>query len=163
MNDQERDDLVERVARALDVPETSPLFWEHFPGRVRAAVQAGPADTALRWWKRRAVLVAMSMAAVAVLASWAFFQEGSRINQGPAPAVTETSPLQHMEALDADAGWEVVTAVAASAGTDVLSEAGFGVAPGGVESAIETLNESERAELVSLLQAEMKVDDGGDL
>ena len=43
MKDRELDDIVNRVSNALDVPEPSPLFWEHFPDRVRAAVQAEPA------------------------------------------------------------------------------------------------------------------------
>lgn len=163
MNDHERDELIERVSKALDVPDPSPLFWEHFPDRVRAAVQAEPEASPLAWWRRRAVAVALSMTAVTALATVLYIRHDATPAETAAPPaiVQEAGASDELEptGADADAGWAVVSDVAESAGSDMLREAGFGVAPGAAEPAIEALNESERIELMALLKAEMKGDD----
>jgi hypothetical protein len=165
MNDHEHDELIERVSRALDVPEPSPLFWDHFPGRVRMAVHAAPAPSRFAWLKTRATMLAVSTAAVAIIATATMIRTRPAPTGGPQPAVAQETiaaapeaPYQ-MEALEADAGWDVVTEVAASAGSEVLHEAGFGVAPGASEPAIEALSEAERKQFMALLHAEMKGDD----
>jgi hypothetical protein len=160
MTDQERDELIERVSQALDVPDPSPLFWEHFPDRVRAAVHAAPEASPFGWWRRRAGALALSMAAVAALATVLYVRDGSTPVDAPQPAVVqEIQPPADFESMDADAGWAVVSDVAESAGPEMLREAGFGVAPGATEPAIEALNEKERIEFMALLKAEMKGDD----
>ncbi|MEX2273517.1 MAG: hypothetical protein WD690_18760 [Vicinamibacterales bacterium] len=164
MNDQEHDDLIDRVATALDVPEPSPLFWDHFPGRVRAAVQAAPAGARLGWWNRRAVLIALSASVAVAVASWTYVRNTSDTNDAPpAVIVVNGAPVDDWSDLDAESGWAIVTSVAESAGVEGLREAGFGVAPGGADAAIEDLTDAERAELMLLLRAEMKGDDAGGL
>lgn len=170
MTDKELDELTERVANALDVPEPSPLFWEHFPGRVRAAAGEAARETA-PWWRRRAFALALSVALVGALSVWGVWS----VMRG-APGTMEAPRQEAMAAGDAggaapdaveiageDAGWQVVGSVAESAGIEAVREAGFGVAPGGAEAAIDALSDSERAELFALLQAEMKGDDSGGL
>lgn len=163
MNDQERDELIERVSKALDVPDPSPLFWEHFPDRVRAAVHAEPEASPLAWWRRRTAAVALSMTAVAVLATVLYVRnDATPVEPAQPPVIVqEAGPWDDFASIDADAdaGWAIVSDVAASAGSEMLREAGFGVAPGAAEPAIEALNESERIELMALLKAEMKGDD----
>ena len=162
MDDQEIDALVERVSRALDVPEPSPLFWEHFPQRVRAAVGAEPEPRA-SWWRRPVIAYALSAALVGSLsyAAWA---------NRTAPIVEDANPVADVTPYTAgtvdlaeadDAGWDVVTSVAESAGIETLREAGFGVTPGGADAAIEGMTEAERAQLMALLRAEMSGDDSG--
>lgn len=159
MTDKELDELTERVHHALDVPEPSPLFWDHFPNRVRAAIDAAPRAEAAPWWKRRAFALAMAVMIAGAASFWAW----SRLAPSDAPAdapvaVTDGAPAGSVDAVDIndeDAGWQVVGAVAATAGVDALSEAGFGVAPGGAESAIDELSDLQRAELMAMLQAEM--------
>lgn len=51
---------------AIDVPEPSPLFWDHFPARVRDATR-GAGAVAIPWWSTRRLVLAMSVAAVAVM------------------------------------------------------------------------------------------------
>jgi hypothetical protein len=160
MTDRELDDIVNRVSNALDVPEPSPLFWEHFPGRVRAAVQAEPAAAPAGWWTRRALTLAMSLAVAGSLSFWAW---SSR-----APGAGETNPqvaAPYADPADAaiDAGWSALSATAVSAGVEGMREAGFGVTPGGADAAIDNLTDAERATFLALLQAEMDGDDSGGL
>lgn len=150
MDDQEIDALVDRVSRALDVPEPSPLFWERFPERVRAATQIETPDPAPAWWpwKRRHVLtLSLSGALCAALLVWVAAPSFTPVPETPsAAAPTETG----------DAAWSIVSASAESAGADVLREAGFTVRPGGADAVIEELTQAERAELAALLEGEMK-------
>lgn len=60
------------TARGVDVPEPSPLFWEHFSRRVRAAVETEPAPRRAGWlvegWRPMAVLgVAVGVLVLAVV------------------------------------------------------------------------------------------------
>ena len=156
MTDKELDDLTERVSRALDVPEPSPLFWDHFPGRVRAAVDAAPQAEPAPWWTRRAFALAMAVAIAGTASFWAWSRQASDIAPEAAPVeIADGAVTGSTDVDDEDAGWQVVGAVAATAGVDALSEAGFGVAPGGAEAAIDALSDLQRAELMTLLQAEM--------
>lgn len=171
MTDQELDELTDRVASALDVPEPSPLFWERFPGRVRAAVGETAARETAPWWRRRAFALAMSMALVGALSAWGAWSM-TRGAPGAADAPRQDTMAAGdpggaapdvLETAGEDAGWQVVGSVAESAGLEAVREAGFGVAPGGAEAAIDALSASERDELFALLQAEMKGDDSGGL
>lgn len=156
MNDQERDELIERVSKALDVPDPSPLFWDHFPDRVRAAVHAAPPASPFAWWRRRAVMLGLSITAVAALATAVYVGTGPETVAPTPTVVAEHVESPYVDSADADAGWAVVSDVAESAGSEMLRDAGFGVAPGATEPAIEALSEGERVALMALLQAEMK-------
>lgn len=175
MTDKELDELADRVSNALDVPDPSPLFWERFPARVRAAVAAEPAAAPVapaRWWRRRPALVFASLAVAGALSVWAWTWRAPMAGDGAtaaAPAALMDASVALMDddqgyAVDIetdDAGWQVVTAVAATAGLEAVREAGFGVTPGGADAAIEDLDAAERAQLMALLQAEMNGDAGG--
>lgn len=164
MTDQELKALEDRVADALDVPEPSPLFWEHFPNRVRAAIAAEPLKNTA-WWRRRARVYALSLA-LAGAASWAVWsvarpENGAVEEENAIAEAPSGSDIELLEESSGDAGWDVLSSVAASAGVDTLREAGFNVVPGGAEAAIDGLNDAERAELVALLRAEIDGDEGG--
>ena len=160
MNDQEVDALVERVTRALDVPEPSPLFWDLFPARVRAAVSTVAPEPAAAWWRRPVVAVSVSLALCAVIATWVIVP---RTAVAPGVPAAETVASTAPAVLPSDAGWELVSSAAESAGPDALREAGFGVRPSGADAAIEDLTQDERAAFVALLQAEMKAGGEGGL
>lgn len=51
-----------------DVPEPSPLFWDHFPSRVREATRDVASDGGLAWWAHRRLLWGVGVAALVVLA-----------------------------------------------------------------------------------------------
>jgi hypothetical protein len=149
MDDQEIDALVERVSRALDVPEPSPLFWERFPERVRAATQAEPPPAAPAWWRRHAMTLSLSGALCAVLLVWIAVPAPSR-DLAPAAVGTDTTLVA------GDPAWSIVSAAAESAGVDVLRDAGFTVRPGGADAVIEELTQAERDAFAALLAGEMQ-------
>lgn len=160
MTDEERDALIERVTQALDVPEPSPLFWEHFPERVRAAVAAAPPAPAPAWWRRP--VAALALAASLVIAGGVWMVRPDPSTPASPVASNTSGGAGGVEPLD-DAGWSIVTSAAATAGLDALGEAGFGVAPGDADAALEDLTQAERAAFVAMLQAELKGRDAGGL
>jgi hypothetical protein len=146
-------------ARAATVPEPSPLFWDQFSRRVRAAIDAGDQPRVARWaiipWWRRAFAlpaVAALLAIVLVVAVWRA--------DGPAPSQRATrldtdvsSTLETPEAAGED--WNLVLSVAQDADWDTASEAGLAVRPGAAEDAIVLLSQDEQRELVRLLREEL--------
>ena len=158
MTDQERDELIARVSNALDVPEPSPLFWEHFPDRVRAAVHAAP-PSPVPWWKRRSILIALPAALALVVGTLAVMPRES-VTDAPAPviATTEVPAADDVEPIDEDPDWAAVASVAASAGLEVVREAGFAASPGSADAAIDQLDAEQRAELIAMLRSERKAD-----
>jgi hypothetical protein len=157
MTDQEIDALAERVTRALDVPEPSPLFWDHFPARVRAAVSTEAPAAAPAWWRRPVAGLSLAVALCAALAVWVMVPR-----MGTAPAAPAVGTVVSAEA-GVDDAWALVSSAAEIAGPDALRDAGFGVQPSGADAAIEDLTQDERAAFVALLQAEMKGGGAGGL
>ncbi|MBA3949467.1 MAG: hypothetical protein H0X44_05910 [Acidobacteria bacterium] len=155
MDEKEIDALVARVSRALDVPEPSPLFWERFPERVRAATQAEAPLPAPAWWRRHVMALSISGALCAALAVWAVVPPRAPDAAPPIVFIDTAPPVAD------DAGWSIVSASAESAGVDALRDAGFTVRPGGADAVIEELTQAERDAFAALLEAEMK-DDGPD-
>lgn len=156
LTDDEIDALTDRVSEALDVPEPSPLFWEHFPERVRAAVAAeAPAPAPRAWWRRPAQAAAIAALVISVGAAGMVLRGWRVAPETPPAAALATAP-----ATGVDGAWSVVAASAAEAGLDGLHEAGFAPAPGDADVAFEDLTQGERAALVALLEAELR--GGGD-
>jgi hypothetical protein len=165
---EKADALRAALARAIDVevPEPSPLFWEHFAGHVRERVQHVEIDRFAGWqaWlERPAVRWAFSGALVALLLVAAFFRPGPPRPQPP--AVGAASPLQEAAGgdsvlspadLDADEAWALVRAAADDASWEDAVRAGVGAGPGSAERAALTLTPDERLELLQLLRAETK-------
>lgn len=134
---------------AADVPEPSPLFWDHFSARVRAATDdlaVGPAAPVARW---RAWAPLCGLAAAAVFAVWLV-----RLPVTPpasdAADVAAADPFHESPS----AAWESVMALAADWSTDDLQ-----TVTADTESTllIEDLTPGERAVFVRLLQQEMGV------
>jgi hypothetical protein len=156
----------ERLSTA-DVPEPSPLFWDHFSARVRGAVAEATPDEPRGWfsWARTTSLPWAAAGAVAtavlVVTVWrASAPEAPRLNppaaQPTIAAVNATDP----DTLDPDAdeAWALVRTVA----DDVVWDpddggASLGVRPGSAERAIAELTQAERSELVRLLEAEIRM------
>lgn len=51
---------------SVDVPEPSPLFWDHFSGRVRRAT-TDVAPAAVPWWSARRLVWGVGVAAAALM------------------------------------------------------------------------------------------------
>ena len=157
--------VLARVA-AAEVPEPSPLFWDHFSARVRQVTAAQPVETSGRWaWGWRAWL-AVTGAAVA-LAAAVTVATATHWSQAPR-AATDTAVLSPGAVEPgggarafADPGrqsaaepWAAVVQVASSLSSDDLR----GVAPVDADAipTVDDLTPAERAAFVQLLNHEME-------
>ena len=167
------DDLRDGIARPAEdhVPEPSPLFWEHFSGRVHEAVREADASSAPGWlgWTRGATVRWSLSGAALTLALVAGVWLASRPTprpQFPAPALAthapDAIPVAQPDAFDAafdadaDEAWSLVRTVADDVTWDDATSDGFGLRPGSTERALVTLTVDERSELARLLQAETR-------
>jgi hypothetical protein len=160
----------------VDVPEPSPLFWEHFSARVRDGVQDVTPGNVAPWsgWLHHAgvkwavaaalvVLVAVAGARIARIdvtrhpdTAIAERATASRASD-PSPAAT-IDPFDALDgtAADDDVAWGVVRAVADEVPWDEQVTASLQARPGTVERAVLSLKGEARAELIRLLEAETK-------
>lgn len=161
------------LAREVDVPEPSPLFWDHFSARVREAVEEeGDQPDVRRWWLgsvRWRVVVAAGCIVLA-MAGVALWQGASRSSApvhpsaalrpariGPAsistgdPAATMSDDLGEEPG---DTAWSLVSDAASTTDFETALQAGgFALQPGAAERAAAQLSPDEQREVVRLLQA----------
>jgi hypothetical protein len=141
---------------AVDVPEPSPLFWEHLSTRVRDAVaaEAAPARSRFglpRWsWQLAA---AMSVAVVAIAVSL-----GSRTpvpvgSLAPPPVLVGAPVIDVAPAIAGDdPSFNLLGDLAGSLDWDTAAEAGITMDVGAADTAVTVLNDAERSELQRLLR-----------
>ena len=146
-----------REARAVDLPEPSPIFWQHFAQRVRTAIDAEALPSS-GWpaWLRWPVLVPLGAVAVLMIAI------------GLRTAVPVERPSLQVSANDAavsataddlalaDDRWALVTDIVGEIDWDTASAAGLIVEPGAAERAAFELSPDEQRELTRLLRAELQ-------
>jgi hypothetical protein len=158
---------------ARDVPDPSPLFWEHFTGRVRATADAEPARERPPWpgWQP------LALGAVVVVAAVLFvFRPGvtnlpqvdrTVVNATPPPVhLPDTSPVPVVTSPGAAAGdptddtspeatrsWGAVVEAGKAASVEQVHD----VSPVGPSTAllIEDLSQRELREFARLLRAQM--------
>jgi hypothetical protein len=151
---------------AVDVPEPSPLFWDHFSQRVRAAIDQTPRPLA-PWWRRPAFgLACAAMAALLIVV--VFRMTASR--QQPAVQVVATDPTEpatdhtpratdHTDPVSTpsnDPVWALLRAAASDMQLNEAHAAGLNVRPASVDDAVGDLTPLERTELERLIRAELK-------
>jgi hypothetical protein len=152
---------------AFDVPEPSPLYWDHFSARVRVAVAAEGAPRPARWfgvasWSRLALPLTACALALLVFGSVVTMRVGPSRAVGdavemPAPAgAANTAALEAPAMLADDPTLSLVSDLAASMDWDAASDAGLTSSSGGAEGAIGQLTGAERVELDRLLKEELK-------
>jgi hypothetical protein len=151
------------AAASVDVPEPSPLFWDHFSARVHDAVEAEAAAEAGaaafgRWSWLRVSPVRVGTLAVIVLAI-VIMTRGGRPD-GPA------SPPEGATASDAgssgdpstvgdDPSLSLMADLAADMDWDAASEAGLTTHVGVDNDAVTNLTDAERRVLNQLLKGEL--------
>ena len=150
-----------REARAVDMPEPSPIFWQHFSRRVRTAIEAEPLPSS-GWagWLRWPVLVPLGAAALLVM---------TMMLRVPAPIEPVTSmSLVSVNGSDvtsattaddialADDRWVLVADIVGAMDWETASAAGLVVEPGDAERAVFELSPDEQRELTRLLRAELQ-------
>jgi hypothetical protein len=165
----------ETLARAADaeIPEPSPLFWDHFSARVQEGVRAesvapsgwfGWAQSATVKWALSGALLTLLLVAVVWRAS---APRPASTASGPVATASGTGPADPDQFdPDLDEAWALVRTVADDVAWDTpasdeiawdeVATEGFGVRPGAVEHAMVALTGDERSELLRLLQAETK-------
>lgn len=131
---------------AGEVPEPSPLFWDHFQARVGAAVTT--VDTAPWWRGSSRAWVVLATAAAVLFAVW-LSPMGRRAPGDLVPAAeievaTITDSVQ----------WEFMSGVLASLEQDAARVV-LAPSPGAVDAAFASLTESERETFARLLQEEL--------
>jgi hypothetical protein len=156
-----------RQAETVEVPEPSPLFWEHLSNRVRADVAAGPGPGAGSGWHwfgiRGLVPLAAAAALIVAVFSGVLLVRAARDGRtgmlaadriagvAPAPARPDGTP----DAENAEV-WAVLTAAASDVAFEDAHDAGMHVYPAAIDHAVQDLTAAELNELGRLLQSELK-------
>lgn len=153
--------------RAVDVPEPSPLFWDHLAARVGDAIAREPSPAARRgWWSPR-----LAWAAGAVVITAAGTGYLMRPSVPPAAVIAHLAPTAVDEPvspviggtsdvdLTADEGWALIAAVAddGAVDDDVLVPQ-----VGQAELSIAALSPEERLALARELAAALGPGHGGE-
>jgi hypothetical protein len=149
-------------ARAADVPEPSPLFWDHFSARVAARLDEAPRVDAAPHrapWRILLPLAAGVMALVMMVAVGRDRVDVSSVRPSGGD-VASKADAPRVEPLTEDGGWDVLGRFAADFDVDTLRES-LGPSSSTMEAGVWQLNENERAELTRLLRAEMQAGRSG--
>jgi len=146
------------AAADVEVPDPSPLFWDHLSARVRDAVDADRANARGRfaWVFQRPAWSVLIYSGVAALILAAGFLAGDRSRARVEAPTLVTPPQALVGASDVDdSSLSLVADLAADLDWDAAREAGFTTHVGADEDAISLLTDAERRELRQLLQGEM--------
>ena len=149
-----------------DVPEPSPLFWDHLASRVREDVRreaeqpreaAGWIATLRGSWWRLGGLVSAATAAVALVVSL----QTPRVAQAPGAQTVGTvassvasvpnAASDPLDSIDQDEPLGFVADLASGVDWDAAVELGFS-SPGDIDRSLVNLEEGERVELQRLLR-----------
>ena len=143
-------------ARAVDVPEPSPLFWDRFSDRVRTAIADEPAVPArtTRWFEWP-VLVPVGALGILVAALTAVVPHGTGGVTRAQLAIASSSQAP-IAAFDSEAHWALVSEFVGDLDVDSARDAGIGTSPGTADGAVLQLTSSEQQELVRLLRQELQ-------
>jgi hypothetical protein len=148
-----------RTVRDDEIPEPSPLFWDHLSGRVAAAIRSeslpvrGVAGAWQPGWRLAAAAVVVAL--VGGLAWQAFLAPDRR--DGPLTRTEERATADP----DADAdvvldAWDALEAAAGDLEWEEAQSIGIAYRPGSAEPLVGELTAVERAELARLIEVELK-------
>jgi hypothetical protein len=149
------------VVASVDVPEPSPLFWDHFSARVHDAVEAErAAGTSVfsRWsWLRLTPLWAGALAAVVltIVIVTSGGRPGQPVSAPAGPAASAAGPLDVSLSPGDDPSLSLMADLAADLDWDAASEAGLTTHVGVDNDAVTELTDGERWALNQLLKGEL--------
>ena len=150
----------------VDVPEPSPLFWDHLSSRVRdaVAIEAPPSRTRFdRWawvlnvWSWRFAAPVAALAAATLVVMMFVSSRGPGVQQSqPADVASAGAAPALGDAADtvADPAFTFVADLTSDMDTDTALDAGL-LSDGSAEHAVTHLNEGELRELARLLTEEI--------
>jgi hypothetical protein len=141
------------AAAGGDVPEPSPLFWDHLSARVHEAV-AAEGGARVAWWRPSAWPALMIPAAAALVIAFGLASvltlrlTPNRVapQQAPAEAIAATPPAAD------DASLNLVADLASQMDWESASQLGVALHAGAADEAIGDLSPAERRELERLLR-----------
>ena len=149
---------------AVDVPEPSPLFWDHFPSRVSRAID--PTAAPQPWftparlvWGSAAGLVMVALLLLLAPRVMSPAGEGSPTDgagDSTSTALNHLEPWPADDDLDADEAWALVRSVAEDIDYEDARQIGVAPRAGSIERVAMELSDSERAELARLIEQELK-------
>jgi hypothetical protein len=164
LNDEQVDTLLREIAD-VDVPEPSPLFWQQFGTRVNAAIDA--AEPRRRWLTIATIGWTTAAAAVCVAIAALFMIRSPSMHDAPTPAPVQAqttapagtvAPLADVDPIDIDSdeAWAVVRTFAGEVHYDDARAAGVVPSAASIDRAATELPDDERAELVRLIQDDLR-------
>ena len=145
---------------SVDVPEPSPLFWQHFTQQVGESIdRPQPIRSVWRpmWiagWATAALIV-LGCVALFMLQSGPVPEQVANVRPGVDAGLPASSASVEPLDIDEDEAWAVVRSLAEDLHYDDAREAGVVPRPGAVERAATELSDAERAQLVRLLEADL--------
>jgi hypothetical protein len=144
-------------ARAEEVPEPSPLFWESLSRRVSEETSATSARRTRIWrpFLRSLAPLTVGVGALVVAVVVDHASRSGPVAPAPAPGSAEQASVVAGAATD-DAQWMLLANLAADFDVETLSDSLGRPAAGGADVAVWQLNEHERSELAVLLRAELQ-------
>ena len=151
-------DLRETMAIiAVEVPEPSPLFWDHLSVRVREAVAAEATHSTSRWsFRRVSFTLAGAMSAAAVVIAVSLTMRTPELIDMPSgtvpPAVTVVDDIRTTAE---DPSLSLLADLAGGLDWDSAAEAGMTMEAGEVDNRLTELTDAERIELQRLLREAM--------
>jgi hypothetical protein len=161
-------------AASDEMPEPSPLYWDHFSARVSEAVRGDSPAPAQRAWVQRfrsplaawAAAAAMAVLIMMTVVWRATLHAPTRGGRGASELAEARQALagDHVQVasaaasdnIDADEAWAVVRTAAEGLAWEDAHAVGISAYPGAAEGIALELTAEERAELGRLLDAEMK-------
>jgi hypothetical protein len=153
------------AATSADVPEPSPLFWEHLSARVREAVAhevpaagewSGRASLFGRWWIRAAAGVAVAALVIAAAVTLGSRPDAPRPLASPAKVQPDAAALTTLQGLPDDGSFGLVADFGGTLEWDDLREQmAVSARPGRLDGGVDELDSGERQELERLLKEEL--------
>ncbi|MPY87251.1 MAG: hypothetical protein GEU99_04955 [Luteitalea sp.] len=148
--------------RSVEMPEPSPLFWQHLGAQIRDALDREPQpDTVDPLHARprpgwRMLPAALALAAVVAAGLWWLAaSRSSGLAETSAPHVVDSEsphPPALIKPASRDAGWELMLAIAEQHDPLDDEDLGIAIAPGTAERAVLDLAPDEQRELMGLLR-----------
>lgn len=146
------------LASEVDVPEPSPLFWDHFSERVRDAVSTEPQPQLAGWrftvgWTA-SVVGALAIVVMGVAVSMKTAQPAGPVV--PPPTAEVAGAGSNLSSWDDDPTWALMGELASQIDWEDASEAGLAAQPGSADQALAQMSEEEQRQVVELLQLELQ-------
>jgi predicted anti-sigma-YlaC factor YlaD len=151
------------AAAAVDVPEPSPLFWEHLSARVHEAVQAEGQSSApwLSWWPSWRAIVPIGALAMLALAAALMVRPAHEssiaANVAAGTEITDTAAdAGDLAQMADDPSLTLLGDLTSDLDWDGASEAGLAPGTDAVDEVVTSLSSGERRELHRLLQEALR-------